>query len=187
MFLDIGVGIILSVIFSRWFGVELTGWLVAAGIIFALLPDADVFVELWQRRGKLGGKIQGFHRTFTHYPLMYLPLVLAVFIMAGGFWALFLGLGALAHLLHDSVGTGWGIKWLWPFSKKRYKFFADKDGSVSANLIVSWTPAEWKKAVFQYGDPDWFKHYYLRPSPVFIVEFLVFVLAMTILLVIKST
>ena len=186
MFLDIGIGILLTLGLSRWLGLELTNQLLLMGIGFALLPDADVFVELWQRRGKLGGKIQGFHRTFTHYPLMYLPLVLAVFIKAGGFWALFLGLGALAHLLHDSVGTGWGIKWLWPFSKERYKFFADKRGQFSTSRVVSWLPGEWEAAVSRYGDPEWFKHYYLRPSPVLIVELSFFVISLLSLLFFKE-
>ncbi|MBI4120492.1 MAG: metal-dependent hydrolase [Parcubacteria group bacterium] len=182
MFLDIGVGIILSMIFGRWLGVELTGGFVLAGIAFALLPDTDVFVELWQRRGKLGGRTQGFHRTITHYPLLYVPVVVLVWIIWGAVWATFLGAAVLAHFLHDSVGTGWGIKWLWPFSQNRYKFFAGKDGRQSANFIVSWAPEEWREAVERHGDPDWFKHIYLRPSPVFVVELLVFAASVLMLL-----
>lgn len=91
MLLDIGVGIFLAMGLSSLFGIEITSRLVLAGVLFALLPDADVFVELWQRRGKLGGKIQGFHRTITHYPLLYVLAAFAVFITRGGFWALFFG------------------------------------------------------------------------------------------------
>lgn len=182
MLLDIGIGMLMALGFSRWFGVGLTNQLLLMGIGFALMPDIDVFVELWQRRGKLGGKIQGFHRTFTHYPLLYVPVVTAIFAVWGSFWALFLGLAVLAHFFHDSIGIGWGIKWLWPFSQNRYKFFAEKNNRWSKNFIVSWTPEESQEARERYGDPDWFKHIYLRPSPVFITELLVFLISVLVLL-----
>lgn len=181
MFLDIGVGILLSILVSRLFNTGLTGGFIWAGVALALLPDIDVVVELWQRKGKLGGKVAGFHRTCTHYPLLYLPIAAVVWLVFGLMWAALFGSAVLVHFIHDSVGTGWGIKWLWPFSQKRYKFFAGKDGRVSKNLVVSWAPTELAEAMAKYGDPDWFKNIYLRPSAVFVVELAVFVLSLAVL------
>ena len=52
-------------------------------------------------------------------------------------WAMFFGLAVFLHFVHDSVGIGWGIKWLWPFSRKAYKCFSEKDGAFSRRLLIA--------------------------------------------------
>ena len=180
MFLDLGVGIFVSIFLSRIFEISLSPVLVAGGILFSLAADLDVFVEL-AKRGRIGGRVQGHHRELTHFPLTYIPVVFLIYIFAGKIYALLFGLAVLAHFLHDSVGMGWGLKWWWPFSNKAYKFFSEKDGSFSSNLMVSWRPQELKETIVQYGDDHWFKNYYLKPHPIAVFEFMVFIVALIVL------
>lgn len=170
MFLDIGIGVLLSIWISRFFQTDLTLVLVLAGVFFALLPDADFFVE-FVKHGNVGGKVIREHREITHFPLLYAPLFVLILVIFGAKWTALFVLSLLAHFLHDSVGIGWGIKWFWPFSKKSYKLFSEKNGRFSSRLFVSWDQKELVSAVADNGDPDWIKNIYLRPSLIAIIEF----------------
>ncbi len=184
MFLDIGVGIFVSIFLSHIFEISLSPELVVGGILFSLMADLDVFVEL-AKRGKVGGRVQGHHRELTHFPLTYLPIFILIYFLFGKVWSALFGLCVFLHFLHDSVGMGWGIKWLWPFSNKSYKFFSEKDGRLSANFLVSWRPQELKKIIAQYGDDHWIKNFYFKLHPIAVFEFLVFVFSVLVLYFIK--
>ncbi len=156
--LDIAFGILGAVIISRITGAVL-GWpLIAASIIFALLPDFNFLPDYIENRG--GSKFSHEHRDLLHNPIPYL-LIGFVLLSLWNVWiaVLFAALG-LCHFLHDSVGIGWGVRWAYPFSKKYYKFFSDKDGRLSKNLVASWTPEEQKEAATKYGDPRWLSRYF---------------------------
>lgn len=174
MFLDIGVGILLAVGLSKVFGVALSYPLVFAGAGFSLLPDLDILVEL-AKRGRIGGRVQGHHRELTHFPLTYLPVWFLVWRFFGPVWGSLFGLAVAAHFLHDSAGMGWGLKWLWPFSRRAYKFFSNKDGSFSGRFLVSWSPAELKTVIHNHGDDHWLKNFYFKLHPIAVFEFLFFV------------
>ncbi len=176
--LDIGVGILLALTGAKIFHAPLTWPLIVAGIIFALLPDFDVIPEMIVRKGKLGGKEISWHRELFHFPLTYILPAILVFIFAGSFWGYLFTLGVFLHLLHDSVGMGWGIKWLWPFNKNSYKFFSNKENGMVTSFLIHWTPEELPIAVREHGDPDWIKHYYFQLNPIVVIEFLVFLLAL---------
>ena len=179
MFLDIGVGILLSVWTSWHFQTDFTFFLILFGIIFALLPDIDFFIEL-VKHGSVGGKTIKEHRQLTHYPIAYIPVALFIYFLFGVEWAfLFFG-AALFHFIHDSIGIGWGIKWFWPFSKRTYKLFSDKNGKFFLGG-VSWDDKELKIAVEAHGDPNWIKNVYFRPSLTLIIESMGLLISLIIL------
>jgi hypothetical protein len=179
MFFDIGIALILA-------SISINTCDMAPGIttLFAILailsPDIDVPVELIQRK-TLGGKKLGFHQELTHYPLIHLIISIFIFLLLGHQYS-FLYLGCvLSHFIHDSIGTGWGIKWLWPIKKVRYKFFADKDGLTNfSQPFVSWGNEELIKKVEEKGNPNWFKDLYLKPSKYLITEIIVFIIGLLI-------
>lgn len=182
MFLDFGIGIFLSILWSAVFDVALNFKLVALGILFSVTPDLDVFAELLQR-GRVGGRVHGHHRKITHFPLTYIPVALLIGSYYGNVWTWFFLANVLAHFVHDSIGTGWGIQWWWPFSRKSYKFFSEKIGRLSSKkLIVCWQPEELKKVIYAYGDDHWFRNFYLRFHPLAIFELLIFILSVIVLL-----
>ena len=180
MFLDIGIGILLSIWTSRFFHVDLTFTLVLTGIAFALLPDIDFFVE-FIKHGSVGGKVIREHRELIHFPVIYIPVAILIYAAFGTMWVALFSLAILAHFLHDSIGIGWGIKWFWPFSRRSYKLFSEKNGKFSRRLVISWNPEELTEVVADYGDSNWIRNIYLRPTPVVIIEFSFFIISLIIL------
>ncbi len=158
MFGDIGIGILISIFVSKIYLVEITPVLVVWGVISALLPDIDLVVFLFPTLKNIFGK----HRGLTHYPIIYIPIVILLFIFIGRVYTLILALGIFLHLAHDSLWIGSGIQWRWPFSKKSYKFF---------NIERPYEP----------GPNVWIKEFYLRPTRVVISEVGVFLLSLTLL------
>lgn len=145
MFMDIGFGILLSIGASRFFDVPLTPALLALGLISALLPDIDM---LWFGINRLLGSRQQDHRSFTHYPLLYIPAIGALYALFGGLVASVVAAGAGLHLIHDTIGLGHGIAWLAPFSYRKYQ-------------ILPVPP----------GDGRWIRNYYLRPNLIAYLEY----------------
>lgn len=176
MFMDLGVGMIISLVLTYVYGVDLNLTNIVLGGIFAVLPDIDVPFELLSR-GRLGGKDHGFHREYTHYPILYIPVCVLTLLLCGKYWGTLLSLCLLFHTMHDSVWMGWGLKLLWPFSKRTYKFFSDPiDGSWSWNPVSSWSEKELNVTMKKYGDDNWFRKY-IRFSKPLVMEFLVFMFA----------
>ena len=182
MFLDIAIGILLSIGMNLYFNIELTLLLISMGVVFVLLPDIDFLIEL-ARHGNVGGKVIREHREITHFPLPYTPLIILIIFVFGKMWGVFFGLAILLHFIHDSIGIGWGIRWFWPFSENAYKFFSEKNGKFSKKLVISWGKKELINMVAKHGDPNWIKNFYLRPNKISIIEFLLFLMAVIALAV----
>jgi len=144
MFLDIAIGILLAVWTSVNFNVALSFWVFPA-VLFILLPDVDFFIELF-KRGSVGKEGIKEHRRITHYPLAYIPVVILIFLLFGKLWGLIFSLAVALHFIHDSAVFGWGVQWLWPFSKKHYIFFrkslySEKPG-LPFKFLYIWTPEQ---------------------------------------------
>jgi len=99
----------------------------------------------------------------------------------GGMWAVFLGAGLFFHLIHDSMGIGWGIAWLWPFSSKVFKCFSEKNGDFSTRLLVAWSQEELVEVAALHGDPDWIRNIYLRAHPINLIELCFFLVSVVVL------
>ena len=180
MFLDIGFGIIISVVVSKITGHPPNNVFIFLCIGFSLLPDIDVFPELL-RRGKLGGKILDLHRELTHYPLLYAVIAPIIFYLFGLSIASAFVLCLLVHFIHDSMGGGWGIQWLYPFNKNYFKFFSNQQGSYTWS-IAKWNPQQLRVAMQTHGNDNWFKDMYLNiKSPILIIETSVLIASILIL------
>lgn len=185
---DIGMGLIVpAIIVCPALGVDLTWTYLALGVFSALLPDLDAIPEFW-RHGNVSAHAENCrdHREGFHYPI---PIVVigTTFLMAtfGVVPATIFSLSVLSHFIHDSFGTGWGVKWLWPFSKRNFKFYTDKENEYGQRnsdrlLVVSWTPEELNRAIKLYGVRDWFPTYI--KSPQFLIESWLFLFGLLIII-----
>lgn len=176
MLADIGLGMILTVFISNFFDVSPSGTLLLYGILFSLLPDFDFLVALLTRKKGQENEI-GSHRDIAHFPFVYVLTFVIILFLFGKFWATLFGFCILFHFLHDSVGIGWGVKWLWPFSDRAYRFFSDESRRVSFK-IASWNPEELRSAEEKYGDPNWIRNFYFRPTLTSLSEFFIFILGL---------
>lgn len=183
MFLDIGIGILLSIFGNIYFHTDLTIFFVFICILFALSPDIDYLIYLIKKKGK-SNEMAHCHRDILHYPLIFIPSGMLFLSIFSKEYSFLFGLGSFLHFLHDSIGIGWGIRWFWPFSKNYYAFFRKsvaKEKESPIRFICIWEPEEVKKLASEYGDPNWFKNIYLRPSLISITEFTIFLISLLIL------
>lgn len=172
---DIGLGFLIAVFVSWLFSVDPTVWFILFCVVAALLPDGDFMVEFF-KHGSVGGKVIREHRELFHFPISYIPVIVLVFLFAHPMWALALTLGILAHFIHDSIGIGWGIKWFWPFQHHSYKLFSKYDGRMSWKFIHYWQAHEMDQVARDHGIENWITEIYLRPHPINIAEWIVFLL-----------
>ncbi len=181
--LDIGIGIFSAIIVSRIFGVELSPFLVGLGIAFALLPDIDG-VYAFFRNGHRNHKAISLHRDLVHYPLLYLPAGALLALPFGHEWSLLFLLASFGHFLHDSVGLGWGIPWLWPLTEKNYSFlyrYVPAGKQFPRKIIYRWNREELDQLAEEYRDQNWFRNIYIRLHPIFLAEILFFLIALVAL------
>ncbi len=181
MFLDIAIGILISLVASKIFVLDLNATLVFGAIIMAIFPDLD-FLLTTLEYGYIG-KYAHNHRNLLHFPMVYLLLFgLLVLLFFGTSWLFVFICASIWHFIHDSFGLGWGVAWFFPFSRRNYKFFTDEQNHFSKKFIISWNQKELNAAVEKYGDPNWFKNIYFRFSPTLIIEISAFFIAIIILL-----
>ncbi|MDP3727016.1 MAG: metal-dependent hydrolase [bacterium] len=181
--LDISIGIFAAMIVSRLFGMELTPLLVGLGIGFALLPDID-FLYTLARRGWRDTHAVIRHREYLHYPLVYILIGAAMAPSIGTAWAALFLLASLGHFLHDSIGLGWGVAWLWPFTDKSYTFlyrYTAPGKRLPRRFLYRWNREDMEHLIDEYRDADWLRNIYLKLHPVFAVEIAGFLFAVYML------
>ncbi len=160
--LDIGVGIFISLFVSHIYNVGITPLLVLICIAAALLPDVDIITALW-------GRWQ--HRELTHYPAFYIPFIAATYLFSGPLYATILFLGVYLHLLHDTVGIGWGISWFWPFTTRRFLFFPERARRKRYGWFMTWLPKDQHTIIEEPSSHHWLVTYYLKPSVLGTIEY----------------
>lgn len=184
MFLDIGIGIFTAIFASYLFRVDIFAWLILFSVVCALFPDAD-FLYFYPKRHDT--KYDHKHRDIIHYPLIYLPVgTIILWIIFGKIWAVVFFIVSFCHFLHDSIGIGWGIKWLYPFSENSYSFFylVSKPGvRMKKKLVYTFTEEELPGIVDKYGDPNWVENVYKKWHPYAVVEMAVFIISLIALFI----
>lgn len=178
MFLDILLGTFWAFLTSAVFGVPLTPWWILLGIVFALLPDIDFWVELAKRK-TVGGKTLGDHRVLTHIPFLFVIPAILLFIYGGAALGTLFILGVYGHFVHDATGMGYGYRLFYPFSPLFYKFFSDQEGNICQDrkhLCVRWTRAEVVALHQKYGNDQWIRddiRYHLTNWPQLVWQILI--------------
>jgi len=184
MILDIAIGIILGAYFN--ISESINYYLILLAIVFCLLPDTDIFYYLYKKYIKKLDVI--YHRSWTHYPIIYILVYFIILYIENIFniryniSTLFL-LSIVWHFIHDTLFIGWGVMWAWPFSKRKYKIFPDRNGKITSKLLLSWLPKEEKDIIAWSGGAQehWIKHYYFRLNIVSILEYGTFIFAIILI------
>jgi hypothetical protein len=178
MLADIGLGFIISIFASEYFDFALNPGFIVGCVIFVLLPDWDFwFYKVF--KSKFSAKIHD-HRDVAHYPVAYLILSLVVYFLFGHIWATSFFILTMLHFVHDSLGIGWGVKWLWPFSEKTYKFFSQENNEFGLKFFAR-SSQELEQAIQKHHDPDWFKTYYCRLTVISVLEAVIFIVGLGLL------
>ncbi|HVY72624.1 MAG TPA: metal-dependent hydrolase [Candidatus Paceibacterota bacterium] len=174
--LDIGAGILIALFVAHLFHIHADVFLIVLGIIFALLPDIDM---LWYLFGNPSNKYD--HRLYTHYPFFWLPIVLFAYIIFGHVIGTLLFACILMHLVHDTIGLGWGITWLGPFSKRRIRFLSPTGSKTGGwEFFRTWIERQ-EESEYTQDDAQWIRKYYLRPHIIGLTEYVVFLIGLAAL------
>lgn len=176
MTLDIAFGILISILAHELFDAELTPTFVLMGIFFAISPDIDVpLFFIWkriQKRWHLGRSITS-HRNILHNPLIFIPVGWICISLFSIPYASAFAILAFLHFLHDSIGIGFGVAWLYPFSKTRFSFLYQYDASLHRypqELIYSWTPERIQSTTKLSENRSWRRDIYFRLHPYSLIE-----------------
>jgi hypothetical protein len=99
--------------------------LLVLGTLAGVLPDADTLFHLARTRSLEFGEDFDHHAWITHtFPFYLLP---GAGLFLYGRWrnkprvrrsALVAMVGTTTHLLQDTIGSGTGLMWAWPLSKR---------------------------------------------------------------------
>lgn len=177
--LDIGVGLMLGVLLSSLTTLGY-GWSLAIGVSATLMPDLDY---IWKaiRTKKLPNSE---HRDGLHYPLIIVPLAGIIGLVINPHVGLILALGTLIHFVHDSVGIGFGVKWLFPFKQNSYLFLfqikTPKNKNMPKQRLYSWSDKERSEMIRKYAYPNWITYVYLHPNVYGLFEYSIFAIGVVI-------
>jgi membrane-bound metal-dependent hydrolase YbcI (DUF457 family) len=150
---SLGVGAVLG----NHFPELRTPAMIALGTAAAFLPDLDMIASFLKVKrlyfNKDWQKPENNHRYYpSHYPLLYLVASGAIFLlgillkkpMIETAAIMFLT-GTWSHFLLDSWMVG--IKWLWPWSGKNYKFSSHEGDDSAGTGFLDF----WKTFLKEYG------------------------------------
>lgn len=118
------VGFALARIFEPSLTIDERHGIIFLAMATAFAPDLDMFFSFFKLGSMRLAKGASNHRLLvTHTPFFWLIFGIGVFFALGataksGYVALAITLGALSHLVLDSIQ--YGIQWLYPFSKQLY-------------------------------------------------------------------
>jgi hypothetical protein len=173
--LDIGVGLLLGILLSSLTTLNY-GLCLSLGVLASLLPDLDFLAQYIKTKALP----RTSHRDGLHYPILFIPVVGVLGWLVQPEIGLVFALGALFHFIHDSIGVGFGVKWLFPFKKNSYLFFYQAglptNKELPRKLIHSWNDSERQQASEKYGDPHWVRQIYFQVHSFGIFEYSVLVI-----------
>lgn len=192
-------GIFAVLIAGWWFGIEPLWWHFVVGLVLSHAPDIDAIPELI-KRGRVSASAEHphDHREALHYPVVLVAIGSAIAYLLPYWGAVFL-VAIVLHLVNDLYGTGWGIKLLWPISKRNYKllgrrvnrlrYLLEQDGDWQQQSeeekrlrgLVSWSPDELPNYMKRWGIDDWISKYYLHLNAISLIEYLLFGIAVILM------
>ncbi|MBU4332596.1 metal-dependent hydrolase [Patescibacteria group bacterium] len=175
MILDISIGLLVAVgVGFLTDGTSIV--LVVFGGFSAVVADVDFFIYLLRNNWKVD-QFAHEHRDLFHNPIIFSLgggiILLSVF---GPSWALVWVLGTIYHFVHDTLESGWGVRWLYPFDKRYFTL-----ASYSPQRIIR-DKAEQRQIAAKHGNPDWLKEESkIRPRLVYETTLLVVSIAISVL------
>ena len=177
MLLDIAFGIFAAIIYATIYKTGLGFGVLLICILFALSPDLDFIISAIFNK-KFPGHT---HRDLFHYPIPFILLgSTCIALIFNIHFGILFAILSFAHFVHDTIGIGWGVPWLFPISRNYLKL------TPFSNTVTHWwTPREQERIASKYGDPNWFKNIYLRPTLISMPEFIVFLIAIFVLIYFK--
>jgi len=163
MFIHLLTGSLVFLIFGKAFDLEINKTFLVAGAFWGIVPDPISYVLSWAVKFD---KWAHAHRdNFSHSVFMPI-IVLAFTILLDSKMVITISIAMLTHPLLDLFGIGWGVKLFYPFSRKTYKMF------YKGRILTVWNQEEVDAEAEKFGDNNWVRNIYFRPTVVGASEWL---------------
>lgn len=166
MFFDIGVGLLFGVLMNILLGGS-PWFVILFGAITMIMPDLDFLIYLYKNNWKTD-QFAHEHRDLFHNPILFSGGGALILLAFGWRWSLIWLIGTVLHFIHDTLQSGFGIRWLYPFYGGYF-------------TLVSYCPqkhirtkTEQRRLVAKYGNPNWLGDEYFNVSHKLIVEIGIF-------------
>jgi hypothetical protein len=192
---DVANGLFAVLVASHVTEIDLVWWHFLVGIAFAMCPDVDALPELF-KRGMVAAssKHNHDHRETLHFPILFVIAGVVLMQINPVYGTVFL-VATMLHFVNDLYGTGWGVSYFWPITRRRYKLFSRRANLLKSiliekdlwsglsyedkrlHLVVSWSYEELSKYIKKYGIEDWIERYYLQLNWISGIEYTVFAIA----------
>lgn len=145
-----GWSLLLGMSLTRIFPEADRSTIIAATTIGGVAVDLDLLYRWYQKGKKVFDKTIGQHRFFPSHTPLFLGCVSLLIGFINIHWGVFGFMGAMGHLLLDTLFFPEGINFSWPFTKK------------SINLIRIKTHPFWAPKEISNVD-GWWKNYLTSP------------------------
>jgi len=116
-------------------------------ILFSMIPDGDYIINFLMQKieGKKYKVPLNHHSWPSHWPIVYVPLLIVALVTMSPFFLL--GISAIyLHLFMDLFFDSDGMMLFYPFSKKKYKFFSK---NTKNTLGLDWNKAYSKLLIYK--------------------------------------
>jgi len=175
---DLANGVFAVTAAAYLFTVDIQWWHFVIAVMISLLPDVDALPELFLHgavgKRQTNSKLPTNHRSFMHYPALHLIFGLLLYSW-DQFWGVTFIIAIMLHFLRDVLGTGWGVKLLWPVSHMNYKFTPSKIGS--PHTTHGFADSEIPEIAATQGNSNWLEETYLRLTWISSVEYTLFTIS----------
>lgn len=159
MIIDILIGLLVGLILSQTY---LHISIVVCSVVFSLLPDLDFLI--WHTFNPID-RFSHKHRRILHLPIIYIVLGLVVIRLVNVdsiFYVSFIIL-SLFHFIHDTFSLGFGVQWLFPFSRRQY--FLNDSVPTSKSIFRKFhsdMPKNIDAHADMHGDNNWAKKSFFK-------------------------
>ena len=141
------------IIYISFIDFIIPGWIVLLTFFFGIFPDLDTIY--WKLKGKkINMQFQHHLYYWTHWPLIFTPLILIFFIsLVFNFYPLFFLIPVISlycgHFIPDSIATGDGIMWFKiPWRRDRFARYLNLFSSKTDGYHGNYWNARFIKTIF---------------------------------------
>ena len=170
MFIHYLAGCIIFFLGAWWHDWHVTSLFLLGGALCGAFPD---YLSLAWGNIKINKYSHKHRDNLSHSLLLPIICFIAISLFDSKF-AFIIGLALLSHPLLDTFGIGWGVKLFYPFSDVTVKI-----GHIKHKWFYS--QKEIDDEAGKYGDNNWIRNLYFRPTPTAFTEWASFILTISMI------
>lgn len=148
-------GIFTFYLLSWIFKIPFDNKLFIFAVCMSDIADIDFIFYGIRHTFKLNRYSHRHRKTLLHSTPIYWIITIFIYFFGNSVYALVFSVSAFSHLFLDTISSGCGIRWLWPFKDTRYRIKLIKPG------LERFSEFQLLKIVKGKGSDQWLKKFFL--------------------------